>query len=84
MIFQNPHRKFDLKGSTVDREASDKELDKNLPTFKDNDFINQGIRLLVGEQSKTRLMDTLSADVNVSCLCSLTSHIFKNTYGGLH
>lgn len=60
------HKKFDLKGSTVDREASDKELDKNLPTFKDNDFINQGVRLLVGESSKQRLMDTLNADVTVS------------------
>lgn len=59
-------RKFDLKGSTVDREASDKELDKHLPTYKDNDFIKQGIRLLVGEDAKTKLMEELNADVTVT------------------
>lgn len=59
-------RKYDLKGSTVDREASDKELDKHLPTFKDNDFIKQGIRLVVGEEAKTKLMESLNADVTVS------------------
>lgn len=41
-------RKFDLKGSTIEREASDKELDKSLPTFKDNDFIKQGIKIKIG------------------------------------
>lgn len=58
-------RKFDLKGSTVDREASDKELEKNLPTLKDNDFIKQQISLCIGEPAKVKLMEMLSADVNV-------------------
>lgn len=58
-------RKFDLKGSTVDREASDKELEKHLPTLKDNDFIKQRIRLGVGESAKVKLMEMLNADVNV-------------------
>ncbi|KAG8139827.1 putative Phosphatidylinositol 5-phosphate 4-kinase type-2 beta isoform X1 protein [Naja naja] len=39
------HRKYDLKGSTVAREASDKEKAKDLPTFKDNDFLNEGQKL---------------------------------------
>lgn len=56
-------RKFDLKGSTVDREASDKELDKSLPTFKDNDFIKQGIKISIGNVAKQKLNETLSADV---------------------
>lgn len=60
------YRKFDLKGSTVDREASDKDLEKNLPTLKDNDFIKQRIRVAVGEPAKVKLMEMLNADVMVS------------------
>lgn len=59
------HRKFDLKGSTVDRSCNEKELDKSLPTFKDNDFINQGIRIVVGPDAKQKLHVTLAADVEV-------------------
>lgn len=58
-------RKFDLKGSTVDREASDKELDKSLPTFKDNDFIKQGIRIVIGPDAKEKLKEILTSDVEV-------------------
>lgn len=58
-------RKFDLKGSTVDREASEKELEKHLPTFKDNDFIKQKVKLEIGEEAKTKLLDTLNNDINV-------------------
>ncbi|XP_025928683.1 phosphatidylinositol 5-phosphate 4-kinase type-2 beta isoform X2 [Apteryx rowi] len=99
------HRKYDLKGSTVSREASDKEkavpsncsgrdgadtwqswLDrlwlelscqafslqqifpavfkaKDLPTFKDNDFLNEGQKLHVGEESKKNFLEKLKRDV---------------------
>lgn len=59
----NIHRKYDLKGSTVDREASEKELEKDLPTLKDNDFIKQGVRVDIGEAAKEKLLETLTADV---------------------
>lgn len=60
------HRKFDLKGSTVDREASEKELEKDLPTLKDNDFIKQGVKIDMGESAKEKLLETLTADVGVN------------------
>ncbi|KAM7341451.1 phosphatidylinositol 5-phosphate 4-kinase isoform 1-T6 [Cochliomyia hominivorax] len=59
------HKKFDLKGSTVDREASEKELEKHLPTFKDNDFMKQKVRIEIGESAKTKLMDVLTNDVEL-------------------
>lgn len=57
------HRKYDLKGSTVDREASDKEKEKELPTLKDNDFVKDGTKVVIGDEAKERLMETLTADV---------------------
>lgn len=65
------HRKYDLKGSTVDREASDKEKGKDLPTLKDNDFLKHGGRIYIGEEAKEKLMETLSADIGVSWCLSL-------------
>ncbi|CAH0399556.1 unnamed protein product [Chilo suppressalis] len=59
----NVHKKYDLKGSTVDREASEKELEKELPTLKDNDFIKQGVRIDIGDAAKDKLLETLTADV---------------------
>ncbi|XP_045466945.1 phosphatidylinositol 5-phosphate 4-kinase type-2 alpha [Harmonia axyridis] len=57
------HRKFDLKGSTVDREASEKEREKELPTYKDNDFVNEQMKVYIGDEAKSKLMETLTADV---------------------
>lgn len=58
-VFSNhlsTHRKFDLKGSTVDREASEKELEKELPTYKDNDFVKQKLKVnFVKKKSKIHL-----------------------------
>lgn len=62
----------------MDREASDKELEKNLPTLKDNDFIKQKIRICIGDEAKQKLSDTLSADTNVCtfCFCFLFCFVF--------
>jgi len=57
------HKKFDLKGSTVDREASGKEREKSLPTLKDNDFLTDGVKIVIGDEGKDALIETLSADV---------------------
>ncbi|XP_045125651.1 phosphatidylinositol 5-phosphate 4-kinase type-2 alpha-like isoform X1 [Portunus trituberculatus] len=61
--FLKIHKKYDLKGSTVDREASVKELEKDLPTLKDNDFMKEGTKIHIGEDAKQQLMETLTADV---------------------
>ncbi|XP_076390972.1 phosphatidylinositol 5-phosphate 4-kinase isoform X1 [Megachile rotundata] len=66
-VFSNhltTHKKFDLKGSTVDREASDKEKEKELPTYKDNDFVKEGMKIYIGEEAKAKLIETLTADVD--------------------
>ena len=60
----NIHMKYDLKGSTVDREASEKEKKREKPTFKDNDFLKDGVKIHIGEEAKAKLMETLKADVN--------------------
>jgi len=62
--FLKVHRKYDLKGSTVDREASDKEKQKDSPCFKDNDFLNDGVKISIGPEAKEKLIETLTADVD--------------------
>ncbi|GLD71292.1 phosphatidylinositol 5-phosphate 4-kinase type-2 gamma, partial [Lates japonicus] len=57
------HRKYDLKGSLVAREASDKERVKELPTFKDMDFRNNMQKVYVTEEQKEKFMEKLNRDV---------------------
>ena len=55
-------RKYDLKGSTVDREASEKERSKRNPTWKDNDFVKDNIKLYIKPEDKQRIMEMLESD----------------------
>lgn len=64
----------------MDREASDKELEKNLPTLKDNDFIKQKIRICIGETAKEKLFEMLNADVNVSSVVVVVHFIHFQFY----
>ncbi|KAI5617104.1 phosphatidylinositol 5-phosphate 4-kinase type-2 alpha, partial [Silurus asotus] len=93
------YKKYDLKGSTVAREASDKEKEnwslhkvgfytiivfitvlltvrvclhseffiyfkaKELPTYKDNDFINDGQKIYIDEENKKIFLEKLRKDV---------------------
>ena len=60
------HKKYDLKGSTVDREASQKEREKDEPTYKDNDFLHDKCKIHIGEDAKAKLMDTLGKSRTVT------------------
>ncbi|KAJ7999268.1 hypothetical protein DPEC_G00213670 [Dallia pectoralis] len=57
------HRKYDLKGSLVSREASFKEKVKELPTFKDVDFRNNMQKVYVSDDEKERVLNKLNRDV---------------------
>lgn len=56
------HKKYDLKGSTVDREASDKEKEKDNPVLKDNDFVKDGCKMYIDTEAKDKILEMLTAD----------------------
>jgi 1-phosphatidylinositol-5-phosphate 4-kinase len=58
----NIHKKYDLKGSTVQRQASEKEKSKELPTYKDNDFIEEKNKLFIPAEVKKQLVEILKND----------------------
>jgi len=64
-VFSPKHRvqtKYDLKGSTVQRDASDKEKKKDLPTFKDNDFVKANIKLHLDQNVREEFLTKLKND----------------------
>lgn len=61
----------------MDREASEKEKEKDLPTLKDNDFVKEGTKIHIGDTAKEKLLETLTADVGVSLDFSLFFFLFN-------
>ena len=59
--------KYDIKGSSVDRAASNKEKEKDSPTFKDNDWVSDGRSIVIGSEAKQAFMQKLTRDVAVRC-----------------
>lgn len=60
------YQKFDLKGSTYNREASPPELAKTKPTLKDLDFMKYYPNgLYLNKNDYKSLIDTLKSDVSV-------------------
>lgn len=57
------HSIYDLKGSKIGRSASAKDKTSASCIFKDNDFVEQGIRLHVGASKKAKLITQLKRDV---------------------
>lgn len=71
-VFSNKykiHIKYDIKGSSVDRAASSKEKEKDSPTLKDNDLINDRRYIKIGSETKKLFFTKLTRDVDF--LCSL-------------
>jgi hypothetical protein len=52
---------------------------KELPTFKDNDFLNEGQKLHVGEESKKNFLEKLKRDVEVL----INSHLHNSPAGSI-
>jgi hypothetical protein len=73
------HAKYDIKGSTVDRAAKQKEKSKDSPTLKDNDLISEGRCIHIGKQSKKEFIDKLNADVNVGVV--VENRFLARTFG---
>ncbi|NXM57000.1 PI42B kinase, partial [Illadopsis cleaveri] len=62
------HRKYDLKAAAPRPWGGGLTSGfllqaKDLPTFKDNDFLNEGQKLHVGEESKKNFLEKLKRDV---------------------
>lgn len=54
----------------VDRHASEKEKLKDLPTYKDKDFLGDGRVLWVGSDVRQKLLNVFQADAEVRmCSC---------------
>jgi len=49
----------------VDRHASEKEKTKDLPTYKDKDFLGDGRVLCVGSEIRQKLLNVFQADTDV-------------------
>jgi len=63
------HEKYDLKGSTHKRQASDREQRKAKPTLKDLDFIKlHPSGLTVPSEAYQALVRTIERDCRVSCI----------------
>lgn len=54
-----------MQGSVVDRHASEKEKLKDLPTYKDKDFLGDRKVLFVGSEARQKLLSVFQADAEV-------------------
>lgn len=41
---------------------------KDIPVFKDNDFMKDGCKMYIGLEAKERILEMLQADAMVCCL----------------
>ena len=60
---------FAPQGSTVQREASDKEKKKVFPTFKDNDFVKDNVKIHLALAERDSFLSILKRDIEVQIHC---------------
>ena len=53
----------------MQREASDKEKKKESPTFKDNDFVKDNVKIFLDDDTRNDFLTKLKSDVEVSEKC---------------
>jgi len=66
-VFDTPFKidsRYDLKGSTVGREADEKELKRETPILKDLDILKQKKKIIVGAESKKKILAQLKSDTD--------------------
>jgi 1-phosphatidylinositol-4-phosphate 5-kinase len=64
-VFQtrkNIHERYDLKGSTLGRAASEDEKKKDTVTYKDLDFRERHVKIQIGPQKRIALLEQLHRD----------------------
>jgi len=65
-----------VQGSTVARQASEKERAKDLPTYKDNDFLNDRRVICVGTQ-KPDILAKIHADTEVGLFSGRPRNVWE-------
>lgn len=72
------NRIYSLKGSRVDRNASEKELEKHtLPVYKDNDFVEKKEKLRMSIEEKEVFLDTVKHDLAYLAKVKLMGYILQ-------
>lgn len=73
-----------FQGSTVQREASEKEKTKEFPTFKDNDFVKDNAKIYMGKDAREEFLAILKRDVEVGDLPSVFMHVVHFICSRIH
>lgn len=71
------HFSASLQGSTHQREASNKEKKKVLPTFKDNDFVKDNVKIYLHAENRAEFLAKLKNDVDVSTYICYAFYLTK-------
>lgn len=73
------HRLYDLKGS--DREASDKDKDRDAPVLKDADFHSRSERLRIGAKARPEFVEMITRDAQFLARAKLMDY---SLFVGIH